>query len=92
MDAEGKVERPVAYPMVACRIPEHPPAPGFAVCWHVLEGDPVFLEYPPRDGDLGLLECESCFREDMEAVKDNFSTICEHCARALKLLKAEVVH
>ena len=49
------------YPIVTCvKHPDARPAPGFAVCVHVLEGAPVayFLDASPRA--TGAVLCEAC--------------------------------
>lgn len=78
--------------LVVCRIPEHPPAAGYAVCCHVLDGAKAAHLFHPTRERLGFIACSECYAQPLPDLEGIFEAICPACVRALGLAPKETVH
>ena len=67
------------YPNVRCGS-GHPDAPGYAVCIHVLAGEPPDPRFysPPEPNRLGIV---SCMRKPSDHADDDLKLVCAACVR-----------
>ena len=75
------------YPFVEC---SHHPGPqrGYAICRHVIEGDPVAGVNDPSGDSIGEIYCRECAStpDEHKNLKD-FKLVCEGCAADHGFLK-----
>jgi hypothetical protein len=77
------------YPNVECAH-HSPPAPGYAVCLHVLQGVEVAFFEAATPENIGTIVCAPCHahRHDAKYTEENVSLTCVHCCREHGLIPA----
>jgi len=68
------------YPNVECAA--HMPAPGYAVCKHVLDGATADFVEAASLTSLGQILCGPCSRDPSPGNVEELLLVCSHCAMA----------
>ena len=80
------------FPNVRCdRHPESAPAPGYAVCVHVVDGAPIACYIPPTSRKLGVVVCDPCETEIDDLDHSLLVLMCGRCVNVLLADRAPYV-